>query len=336
MADEPIGAGGAPSPAPLPGLETTGNPIVDGTSRLLTFLERLLTPQSSLRGKRPHDMNDEELREVAFQVAMAFVDGLGLIVQTSFDDTAVDDPSWHRPWPTTVETFVRSMFMTAIDAFGTAAVGLGVNASVTATSDIRALAECHVLLRWVFDAETDDEQRGRVLAMTRTGIKRARKALERWERTATGPQESAMAAYVRQALDAAQGEFDSIVDRHKLTVPKRPEMASLLDQYLPGGYVTFAVASDIGAHRGPSPFFFYGESDPAAAHWDYRGLFVERAFWITQACKIQLENCKLAATVFPWFDQEHVAKRIADELGPVTAEAERRFTAKRDPRRIWI
>jgi len=334
MDDEPIGAGNALSPAPTPG--TTGNPIVDGTSRLLLFLERLLTPQSSLWGKRPHDMNDDELREAAFKLAIAFVDGLGFIVQTSLGDAAVDDPSWHHPWPTTVESFVRSMFMTAIDAFGTATVGLGVNASVTSTSDIRALAECHVLLRWVLDAETDYEQRSRVLAMTRTGIKRARKSLERWERTVTGPQESAMTAYVREALDAAQGDFNAIVDRYKLTVPKRPEIASLFDQYLRGGYVTFALASDIGAHRGPSPFFFYGESDPAAADWDYRGLFVERAFWITQACKIQLENCKLADTVFAWFDQEHIAKRIADELSPVAVEAERRFTAKRDPRRIWI
>ena len=119
-------------------------------------------------------MDDEELHEASFKVAIALVDGLGLILQTSFDGKPVNDPSWSRPWPTTVEMFVRSMFMTALDAFGTAAVSLGMNASVASTSNIRAVAECNVLMRWVLDGGTECEQLGHVLAMTRTGIRQAR------------------------------------------------------------------------------------------------------------------------------------------------------------------
>ncbi len=336
MAAEPVGAYQWFPPAPEPRLHATGNPIVDGISRLLVFLEKLLAPQSGLRVKRPFDMDDEELREAAFRVAIALVDGLGLIFQSSFDGKTVDDPTWDRPWPTTVEMFIRSMFMTALDAFGTAAVSLGMNASVASTSNIRAVAECNVLIRWVLDGRTDGDQRGRVLAMTRTGITHARGALAQWERTATGPQEAAMIAYVRQALDATDVDLDDIVDRDRLTIPERPDLAALFDLYLPGGYLSFALVSDMGAHPGPSPFFFYGEARSGAADWDYRGLHVERAFWIAQACRIQVENCKLAGSVFEWGDQEHVLKRIGDELAPIAAEAERRFSARRDPTRIWI
>jgi hypothetical protein len=110
----------------------------------------------------------------------------------------------------------------------------------------------------------------------------------------------------------------------------------LFDRYLPGGYLRFALLSSVGAHPGPSPFFFYGESDSGGAHWDYRGLHAERAFWITQACYIQLENCELAAPVCEWVNYEFLLTRIADDLRPMAAEAEKRFTARRDPTRIWI
>ena len=336
MPEELSSAGERAAPGTASGIESTGNPIVDGISRLLLFLERLLTPQPAVRAKSPDGMNDEELREAAFKLAIALVDGLGVIVRASFEGPGVSDPSWHRPWPTTVDTFIRSMFMTSLDAFGTAAVGLGMNASVASTGNIRAVAECHVLMRWVLDGESEDDQRGRVLAMTKTGIEQARGSLAHWERTATGSNDSAMIAYVKQALDATEVDLELLAQRSILKVPSRPDDLDLFDRYLPGGYLRFALLSNVGTHPGPSPFFFYGESDSGGIHWDYRGLHAERAYWITQACHLQLENCDLAAPVCGWVNYEHLLTRIADDLGPIAAEAEKRFTARRDPMRIWI
>jgi len=336
MADEPTGADGAVVLGATSGLPVTGNPMVDGLSRLLLFLESLVRPQQGVPSKCPADLDDVELRDAACKVAITLVDGLGLIVQEGPDASAADDPSWHRRWPRTVEAFVRSMFMTGFDAFGTAAVALGTNTSVTSISNVRVVAECHVLMRWVLDGETETEQLSRVLAMTRAGIDDARRSLAHWDRATHRTQESHMVAYVRETLDDAQWDLDELIDGHGLTLPSRPDSAALFDRYLPRGYVTFTLASDIGAPPGPSPFFFYGESETGTDKWGYRGLHVERALWIAEACWIQLENYQLAAPVCGWVNHEHFLKHVADDLAIVDAEAEKRFATKRDPDRTWL
>ncbi len=342
MADQSRDAEGQVVKAADGALPVTGNPIVDGVSRLLLFLGSLLDPQLAPRTKCPAQLNDEELREAACRVAIALVDELGLIVQEGSDGTPAEDPSWHRPWPTTVEAFIRSTFMSGFDAFGTVALSLGMNTSVASTSNVRAAAQCHVLMRWVLDADTDAEQRSRVLAMTRASIDKARSSLANWEHATPPTQGSGMIAYVRQALDAAESDVDALISEHGLNVPPPPDRESLFDRYLPRGYATFAMTSDVGSPSGPSPFFFYGDSDfsgeseTGTPNWDYLGLHVERAFWIAQACRIQLDNYQLAAPVCGWVNHEHVLKLIADELALVDAEAEKRFTTRRDPGRIWM
>jgi hypothetical protein len=152
-----------------------------------------------------------------------------------------------------------------------------------------------------------------------------------------GPEESALIAYVQETLDATEAELDELTKSKNLEIVRRPPSAVLFDRYLPDAYFMFALLSNVGAHLGPSPFLFYGELEVnAAINWDYKGVQVERAFWIAQATKIELENCELAASVCGWTGTEDLLRRIADLLGPVAIEAEKRFIDRRDPGRVWI
>jgi hypothetical protein len=282
----------------------------------------------------PEDMADSELCKAAFRVATSLVDGLGPVVQASFSGRAVDDSTWHHPWATTVEMFVRTAFMTSQDACGTAAVGLRMNASAASTGIIRTVAECHVLMRWVLDGATAEEKRGRVLAVTSTAVKRTRRSVDHWERTATGTRSPEMAAQIRQALEATETDLDTLASRNDLIIPRRPENQELFDSYLPGGYFVFALLSNMGAHPG-NPFLFYGGPRSNVLDWDFKGLHIERAYWITQACSLHLENCKIAAPICGWTNYEVVLARIGRELGPLAAEAVKRLNARRDPAGIW-
>jgi hypothetical protein len=191
-------------------------------------------------------------------------------------------------------------------------------------------------MRWVLDAKSDDERQSRVLAVTRAGIDQARTSVRHSELMTNGPEELALIAYVHETLDATEADLDLLIKKKNLEMARSPASTELFDRYLPDAYFMFALLTNIGAHLGPSPFLFYGELESNTVNWDYKGLEVERAFWIAQATKIQLENCALAASVCGWDGIEDLLGRIADLLGPVAIEAERRFIARRDSRRVWI
>jgi hypothetical protein len=87
-----------------PGVRLTGNPLVDAISRLSLRLGGLLFRDKRPRDKSPEAMVDQDLFEAVYRLAIDLSQGTRLILYCH-DRRTVDDPSWHRMWPTTVEMF---------------------------------------------------------------------------------------------------------------------------------------------------------------------------------------------------------------------------------------
>jgi hypothetical protein len=114
-----------------------------------------------------------------------------------------------------------------------------------------------------------------------------------------------------------------------ITIPASPGSTSrLAQQYLPehGGYLFYSLLNSAGAHPGaPRAFQFYG-TPGAGADYDFKGKYHVRAYWIAQSILLHLDLCDLAAPVLGWGQEwEALAEQTRNHLGPLAAEAERRF-----------
>lgn len=233
-------------------------------------------------------------------------------------------------WPTTVDMSVRQMFVTSNDAVGSAVVVMDENVSASCVGNIRTAAECHANIRWVLGGRTVDERRGRAMALTRDSLELARKASGHWERVNDDPAGRDAAASLRGGIDNTRADLQDLASRRKVTIPKRLSNTELFDRYLPVGYFMFALLSNVGALPLPFPYFYV---DPATGNLNrgYKGLDVERSYFVTQASQIQLETCRLVAPVCGWSHYEELLSDFEERLSPLAQAADRRLRKRRDP-----
>lgn len=305
-----------------------GVPMFDAFGHLFATLSP--QPGAGERTDPVEEADDTELFGGTFDLVRRLVDGLGPVVAASLAARGIDDPTWLHPWPTTVETFVRSVFMTSLDSCATAAVVLHGNSSAAATEALRTVAESHVVLRWVLEPIADDEQRSRVLAITGAAVNDCKSALTHWERHTADRGHLQQIAHMRESLRTAQLDLALLAKRNNLVMPNCPSRTALMDRYFPGTYAMFVMLASMNAQPG-YPIVFYG--NPAGAfNWDYTGLDIERAYWLSLAGRLQLETCRLVAEVCHWSGHEPLLDRTEAGLQPIEAETARRFEARRAPR----
>ncbi len=316
-----------------PGIPRTGNPVFDRMTQVFLFLGHLASPRPPTPAE-PESMSDADLRHGCCSLACGLVNDLGPIVQASFSGSAVDDPKWHHPWPTTVEMTIRQLFMMSLDAFGTASIVMEQNASAACLGNIRTAAECHVYIRWVLDGREAAEQRSRAIALTSAALKYALSSVGHWERNAVGQDASSIAHHFKNVIIETKTDLADLAKQRELTIPNIPAATALFDSYLPGAYFMFALLSNIGSHALPSPSF-YGDPGTGSLIWDFKGLNVERSYFITQACEIQLATCKLTAPVCGWSGYEDLLARVEERLNLLAEEASKRLRARRDPTGRW-
>jgi hypothetical protein len=71
---------------------------------------------------------------------------------------------------------------------------------------------------------------------------------------------------------------------------------------------------------------FYGRPGTGAADFDFKGLYLVRAYWIGQNIALHLGLCHLAAPVLGWDEWDAMAAAIEGQLQPLAEEANRRFS----------
>jgi len=94
-----------------------------------------------------------------------------------------------------------------------------------------------------------------------------------------------------------------------------------------GGYLLYALLNRAGAHPSPARASqFYANPTTRVIDYDFNGLHIVRAYWITQSIQLHSELCQLAAPVLSWNDRwGTLYERTQLEFLPLAAEIERRY-----------
>ena len=173
----------------------------------------------------------------------------------------------------------------------------------------------------------------RAFALTMDTIDIFGKGEDHWyqaAKTSGDPQLRKNAVRWRKIKATLQRALDALwVQRGHPRVAK-PNRQQLFDTHFTevGGYPAFAMLSNAGGH--PSlmqSMLLYGDLEAGKFGYDFDGLHVQRAYWITQVGAVFLGLLDLAAPVLGWKDWDEEASALRARFKPVAEEAARRYNA---------
>jgi hypothetical protein len=278
-------------------------------------------------------MSDSQLLGATIEIARSLVDDLAPIHQASFDPRPVDDHRWHYGMPTIPAMHIRSFYTTGNDSFSLALLGLRANASAAALGPIRHLYETLAIVRWLTEPGPV-EQRERALAITRRSIRWVEDtyphALEQLDETTDieplrrrlrNPPSAAM---LKDLADIARE--DGI--RNDVEMPPRRD---LFNKYMAdaGGYLMFRVLSTMASHPGAlQSGLFYG-APGVGLDYDFKGLHLQRAYWLADATAIHLDLCRRCGPVCGWRGAEPLLGQLEASLSPLGSEIQARLRARK-------
>lgn len=289
---------------------------------------------SGLGGSAPvaaTDMTDQQLLEAVHDVGGRLLNGLAPMIRETFArlpwSTEQGDPRFPHAMPVKVRGHVLSMATEANDAFWLSLYGLQKYATAAALGAIRNVAETLAWTAWLLEDADADVRRARAYRLTLNAVDSYRSMWKTLEKTAGS---SGQAEHLARFEKRMRHSLISMASQDGISIPANPGSVSrLMERYLPahGGYLVYALLNRAGAHPGPARASqFYANPATRVIDYDFKGLHIVRAYWITQSIRLHTELCQLAAPVLGWNDRWGILyERTQSEFVPLAAEIERRY-----------
>jgi hypothetical protein len=282
---------------------------------------------------QPADMTDKQLQQDIHDVGGRLLNALGSPLQRSFAEDAQDQDS-RLPHPVirSARGHVLMFFIQAYDSFGLALRGLNAHATSSALGPIRNIVETLALMRWLLEDSDPDQVRSRAYRLTLDIADQYRQQWQTLDRLAAdSPEKEATKSVLVNAENRLRASVAELADQDGVAVADAHGSASrLIERYLPdhGGYLLYALLSSAGVHPGAArATFFYAQPDSRIIDFDFKGMFVVRAYWIGQATSLFLELGNVTAPVLGWQEWNALSDTTERQLRPLAEEAEKRFLA---------
>lgn len=293
------------------------------------FAQLAGTPQQP----QPVTMSDKQLQQDIHDVGGRLLNALGSPIQRSFADNAAHQDS-HPPHPvfTSARDHVLMFFTQAYDSFGLALRGLNAHATSSALGPIRNIVETLALMSWLLQDADPVQMRSRAYRLTLDVADQYHQQWRTLDRiAANSPEKEEIKAVLVSAEERLRRSIAELASRDGIAVAESHGSASsLIERYLPdhGGYMLYSLLSTAGVHPGAARAnFFYGQPDAKKIDFDFKGMFIVRAYWIGQATSLFLELGSVTAPVLGWPEWPALADATERQLRPLAQEAERRFIA---------
>ena len=189
------------------------------------------------------------------------------------------------------------------------------------------MAETLAWTSWLLEDADDDVRRARSYRLTLNAIDSYRSMWKTLEKAAGASRQAGHLARLEKRM---RDGLISMASQDGIDIPDNPGSVSrLMERYLPahGGYLLYALLNRAGAHPGPARASqFYANPATRVIDYDFKGLHIVRAYWITQSIRLHTELCQLAAPVLGWNDRwVTLYDQTQHEFTPLSVEIERRY-----------
>ncbi len=264
-------------------------------------IDQLLPYPLMTRQIPPASMTDEQLHEAIYRVGAELVDNISVhvLMPTYANNEINPDPRFPRGMPTTVRDHTLTMFTSAHDSFGLSVIGLGKHATAAALGPISNIAETLTLTRWLLEHPSEADRQGRAFRL------------------------------MAESAVLMERNLHAMAQQDQVTIASTPPSASQrAAQFLSGsdGYFLYALTSAGGVHPAAQrAVLFYGNPSTRIMDFDFKGMHVVRAFWITRSIELHLELCRIVVPVLGWQRWEPALDKLARKLRPLAEETQRRF-----------
>lgn len=279
----------------------------------------------------PSRMSDKYLQQEIHDVGGRLLNSLGPLVQQGFaNNTQPESSEFIESMPTSVRGHVLLLFMQAYDAFGLVLLSLNNQAHAAALGPIRSIAESLAFEKWLLESNDADVRLARsyrLILDAADQLDAQRRALGRV--VADSPQRRSLSNLLSDAEERLRNAATDLATRNDINIAEPHGSASkLIEQFLPehGGYLLYSLLSSAGVHSGAMRNkFFYGQPDTGILDFDFKGMFIARAYWIGVTIELFLDFCDLVAEILGWHNWRNLSKKVHSQLEPLTQEAKKRF-----------
>jgi hypothetical protein len=309
----------------------TGNPVIDAITRFFDWLDKQIdqvVPHAAPAATATADMTDEQLHHAIHDVGARLLNDLAPVLQRSFaGDAAHGDLRFPHGMPTGVRAHTLTLFAQAHDAFGLSVIGLGKHATAAALGPIRNIAEALALTRWLLESSDDDVRRARAYGLTLDAVDQYRKMARALGQS---PQTRQLAPRLAAAEKQMRRNLTRLAEQDGITIEARPaKLSRLVERYVPEpDRLAYALLSSAGVHPGAArSYLFYGRPGTGIVDYDFKGMFYQRAYWLTQSVRLHLDLCQLVAPELGWHEWDAIAEKTEGDLRPLAEAAQRRFAA---------
>jgi hypothetical protein len=314
---------------------TQASQIGEAAAKAMSWLaNRVEELASGLGGPAPvpaTDMTDQQLLEAVHDVGGRLLNGPAPMIGETFArlpwSSEQSDPRFPHAMPVKVRGHVLSMTTEANDAFWLSLYGLNKYATAAALGAIRNVAETLAWTAWLLEDTDADVRQARSYRLTLNAIDSYRSMWKTLEKTAGA---SGQAEHLARIDKRMRDSLISMASQDGINIPDNPGSVSrLMERHLPvhGGYLLYALLNRAGAHPGPARASqIYANPVARVIDYDFKGLHIVRAYWITQSIRLHTELCRLAAPVLGWNDRwGNLYERTQQELLLLASEIERRY-----------
>jgi hypothetical protein len=296
------------------------------------LIDRVVLYPPKTRPVAPSNMTDEQIHAAIYRVGAELLNNVSVhvLMPTYASSGFTPDPRFPHGMPTTVRDHVLTMFTSAHDSFGLSVIGLGKHATAAALGPIRNVAETLTLLRWLLDPPSESDRQGRAYRLTQNSIDQFREDARMLRNVRpSDAQALKMADWMRDSADRMERNLQGMAQQDQVTIASKPPSASRrAAQFSSGvdGYLLYSLTSAAGVHAGAQrAVLFYGNPGTRIMDFDFKGLYVVRAFWISMSIELHLELCRLVVPVLDWQRWDSALDALDSRFQPLREEAHRRF-----------
>jgi hypothetical protein len=248
-------------------------------------------------------MSDKYLQQTIHDVGGRLLNSLGPLVQHSFaDDVHSESVPFVKSMPTSVRGHVLMLFMQAYDSFGLVLRSLNNQAHAAALGPIRSIAETLAFEKWLLESDDTGVRLARSYRLILDAADQLdiqRRALERV--AVDAPQRRNLSSVLFDTEQKLRQAATDLATRDGVEIAKPHDSPSkLMERFLSehGGYLRYSLLSSAGVHSGAMRNkFFYGQPDTGILDFDFKGMFIARAYWIGVTINLYLDLCDLVAEI---------------------------------------
>jgi hypothetical protein len=287
--------------------------------------------QKPLTGPVPSEMSDKCLQQTIHDVGGRLLNSLAPLVQHTFaDDAHSESVPFVKSMPTSVRGHVLMLFMQAYDSFGLVLRSLNYQAHAAALGPIRSVAETLAFEKWLLESDNAGVRLARSYRLILDAADQLdiqRRALERV--AVDSPERRNLSSILFDTEQELRQVATDLATRNGVEIAKpHGSPSKLMERFLSeyGGYLLYSLLSSAGVHSGVMRNkFFYGKPDTGILDFDFKGMFIARAYWIGVAIDLYLDLCDLVAETLGWHNWHGLSKEAHSQLEPLYKEATKRF-----------